>query len=301
MPEGRPAAAALTPVPVAAHRRSCRTAVRELSLVALGALAWGACGAVCAEPRPLWEFGLGVGALVFNDYRGADTVHVYPVPVPYLKYRGRFLRSDQNGVRGMLFDQERIELSLSVNGTTPVRNDSARHGMPDLRPTLEVGPALDVHLWKSADARAKLDVRLPVRAGFTVEASPRMVGFFLAPNLNLDLAQHRGTEGWKLGFLAGPLFADRRYDNYFYSVAPQYTSPGRPAFEAHGGYAGTQLLASLTRRYPGCWLGAYLRHDTLAGASFADSPLVIRRSYWSGGFGVAWIIRRSARLVESED
>jgi outer membrane scaffolding protein for murein synthesis (MipA/OmpV family) len=254
-----------------------------------------------AAPKPLWEFGLGAGTLVFNDYRGSDTVHVYPVPVPYFVYRGTFLRSDHNGLRGRLFNQQRIELNLSVNGTTPVRNDSARHGMPDLRPTLEVGPSLDAHLWKSGDGRFKLDLRLPARAAFTVEASPHLVGMFLAPNLNLDLAELPGADGWKLGLLAGPLFANRRYDDYFYSVAARYASAGRPVFEARGGYAGAQFLVSLTRRYPAYWLGAYLRHDSLAGASFAASPLVKRDGYWSAGFAVAWIIRRSARLVESDE
>ena len=272
-----------------------------LTLLTAAALAAAACAVARAEPKPLWEFGLGAGALVFNDYRGADTTHAYPVPVPYLVYRGKFFRSDHNGLRGRLFDQDRIELNLSVNGTTPVRSSSARHGMPDLRSTLEVGPSLNVHLWRSADTRLKLDVRLPARAAFTIEASPRMIGMFLAPHVSLDIAQRRGSDGWRLGLLAGPLFANRRYDDYFYSVAPQYATAERPAFRARGGYAGTQFLAALTRRYPSCWLGAYLRHDTLGGASFADSPLVRRDSYWSGGFGIAWIIRRSSRLVESED
>jgi len=128
-----------------------------LTLLTAAALAAAACAAARAEPKPLWEFGLGAGALVFNDYRGAATMHAYPVPVPYLAYRGKFLRSDHNGVRGRLFDQDRIELNLSVNGTTPVRSDSARHGMPDLRPTLEVGPSLAVHLWRSADRLVALD------------------------------------------------------------------------------------------------------------------------------------------------
>lgn len=272
-----------------------------LTWLATAAFAATTGSAARAEPKPLWELGLGAGAVIFNDYRGADTWHAYPVPVPYLVYRGKFLRSDHNGLRGRLFNQEHIELNLSVNGTTPVRNDSARRGMPDLRPTLEVGPALDVHLWKSPDARLKLDLRLPARAAFTVEASPRVVGIFLAPHVNLDIAQRRGDDGWKLGLLAGPLFATRRYDEYFYTVAPQYATAGRPAYEAPGGYAGTQLLASLTRRYQRCWVGAYLRHDRLAGASFAASPLVTRASYWSSGFGIAWIIRQSSRRVESED
>src|SRR5204863_7514407 len=123
-----------------------------LALLAAAALAAGATPVTRAQPKPLWELGLGAGALVFNDYRGADTVHAYPVPVPYLVYRGKFLRSDHNGLRGRLFDQDRVGLNLSVNGTTPVRSDSARHGMPDLRPTLEVGPPLAAPLRKSATA-----------------------------------------------------------------------------------------------------------------------------------------------------
>ena len=279
--------------------RSSRTA--PLLSLGVAALAASAAPAARAEPKPLWEIGLGTGALVFHDYRGADAVHAYPVPLPYLVYRGRFLRSDHNGLRGRLFDQERVELNISLNGTTPVRNDSSRHGMPDLRPTVEIGPSLDVHLWKSADTLLKLDLRLPARAAFTAQASPHLAGVFLAPHLNLDVAQRRGDGGWKLGLLAGPLFATSRYDEYFYSVAPQYAAPDRPAYEAHGGYAGTQLLASLSRRYPRYWVGAYLRHDSLAGASFAASPLVKRDGYWAGGLGIAWIIARSSRLVESAD
>jgi outer membrane protein len=279
--------------------RSASLPRRALLLAA--ALAAAAAAPSPAEEKPLWELGLGTGLLVFNDYRGADTTHAYPLPIPYFVYRGTFLKSDHDGVRGELFDQDVVELNLSVNATTPVRNDSARHGMPDLRSTLEIGPALDVHLWRSADRRLKLDLRVPARAAFTIEASPRMIGGFLAPNISLDIAQYRGEYGWKLGLLAGPLFADRRYDEYFYSVAPQYATTGRPAFAAAGGFAGTQTLVSLTRRYATYWIGAYLRHDSLVGASFAESPLVRRDSYWSGGFAVTWMIRQSSRLVESED
>jgi outer membrane protein len=273
-----------------------------------GACAAALCGATLLAPeaalpeqQPLWEFGLGAGALVFNDYRGADTTHVYPVPLPYFVYRGRLLEADRDGLRGKLFKQERIELNLSVNATTPVRNNSARSGMPDLRSTLEIGPSLNAHLWRSADRRLELDLQLPARAAFTVEASPRAIGWFCAPHLNLDVAQHAGPGSWKLGILMGPLFAERRYDDYFYSVAPQYAAPGRPAYAAPGGYAGTQLLVSLTRRYPTWWVGAYLRHDTLGGASFEASPLVKRDSYWAGGIGFAWMIAASRQLVESTD
>jgi MipA family protein len=260
-----------------------------------------ALGVAHADPKPLWELGLGAGLIAFNDYRGADTSHVYPIPVPYFIYRGEILKSDSDGPRAKLFTQTWIEFTLSANGTTPVRNSSEREGMPDLKPTLELGAAINVHMWRSDDQRLKLDLRLPVREALTVESSPRFIGAFFAPNINLDIAQNRGTLGWKLGLLAGPIFAQRRYNDYFYTVAPQYATQDRPAYEAHGGYAGTQMLASLTRRYPRYWIGAYVRHDSLGGASFIDSPLVRTQNYWSGGIAVSLIIRQSERTLESEE
>ncbi len=254
-------------------------------------------GAPDVHARPTWELGVGVGAVSFRDYRGSDTTHAYPVVVPYFIYRGRVLRADREGLKTKLLPQDRLRLDFSVNATTPVRNNSARQGMPQLRTTVELGPALDIHVWRSEDERAKLDVRLPVRAVTTL-GSPGFIGWFFAPNVNLDIANPAGFRGWNLGLLTGPLFATRRYDQYYYSVAPQYATAQRPAYDASGGYAGTQVLAALTKRYPKFWTGAYVRHDTLAGASFESSPLVKSRNYWSAGIGIAWIVGQSSRLVD---
>ena len=254
-----------------------------------------------SKEEPLLEYGLGVGAVAFEDYRGSDTSHVYPLPVPYLVYNGKFLKADRDGVRGTLFNQDRVELNLSVNATTPVRSDRERSGMPDLRPTVELGPSFELHVLRSDDARIKLDFRMPLRAAFTVESSPRMIGWTFTPRLNLDIADPVGFAGWKLGLLAGPLFADRRYDDYFYTVAPQYATTLRPAYQAVGGYAGTQTTIALSKRFPHFWVGAYVRYDTLSGAAFIDSPLVQSRSYWAGGVGISWMIHRSSTMVEVPD
>jgi outer membrane scaffolding protein for murein synthesis (MipA/OmpV family) len=241
--------------------------------------------------------GLGIGGLSFRDYRGSDTTHAYPVPLAYFVYRGRFLQADRNGVRTKLLHQDRVELNISFDATTPVRNNAARTGMPQLRPTVEIGPAVDVHVWRSESEKTKLDVRLPVRAVSTI-GSPGFIGWFFAPNVNLDIANAAGFPGWNLGLLTGPLFAAQRYNDYYYSVAPQYATLQRPAYQAPGGYAGTRVLAALTKRYPKFWTGAYLRYDTLKGASFENSPLVKTHSYWSAGIGIAWMIDHSSRVVE---
>jgi len=58
-----------------------------------------------AAEQPLWEVGLGVGVLGYDDYRGANSSHVYPVPVPYVLYNGTFLKTDRDGVHARLFNQ----------------------------------------------------------------------------------------------------------------------------------------------------------------------------------------------------
>lgn len=268
-------------------------------LAALGAL----CAPAHGEPLPLWEFGFGVGGLFFNDYRGASTMHVYPAPVPYFIYRGQFLRADRDGVHGRLFNRRYLELEISVNATAPVfsRSSAIRAGMPNLEPTIELGPALQWHLWRSGAERLRLDVRLPLREAITVTSPPMAIGAIFAPSLDLDCLGAGQLAGWNLGLMAGPLYAQRRYHEYFYAVAPQYATATRPAYEAAGGFSGSQALLAISKRFANYWLGAYVRHDWLAGAAFVDSPLVQQRGYWAGGIGFVWMISASSRMVDSHD
>lgn len=269
--------------------------------VLLGCLALLVTVAGYAEDKPLWEAGLGVGGLSFPDYRGSDESQAYPIPVPYFVYRGRFLKADREGVRGQLFDREYAELSMSLNATIPVNSDdnNARRGMQDLNPTIELGPSLDLHLWKSPAVR--LDLVMPVRAPLTVERSPRSIGWVFAPRLNVDIDNVAGMTGWTAGLGVGPIFADRKYHDYFYSVDPQYATAERPAYRAEGGYSGSQFLGSMSKRFDKYWVGAYVRFDVLNGASFAESPLVRSKHYIAGGFGFARMIGHSQRTVHAEE
>jgi MipA family protein len=274
-------------------------AARATASFAAALLATG-CWTNCAiaKEEPLYEFGLGLGAIVFDDYRGSDTSHGYPVPFPYISYNGKFLKANRDGIRGTLFNQDLFELNLSFDATTPVRNDRERSGMPDLKSTVELGPSFDLHLMRTDDRKVKLDLRMPVRAAVTVEASPKVIGWTFTPRLALDI---KDPMGLNLGLLTGPLFADRRYHAYFYSVAPQYATATRPVYQAGSGYAGTQFITALSKRFPKFWIGAYARYDTLADATFVQSPLVQRKSYVAGGIGISWIVSKSSQMVEVPD
>lgn len=259
--------------------------------------------AVAATDKPLWEAGAGVGVLSLPAWRGADETRNYVLPVPYFTYHGRFLRADRHGIRGVLFDSDRIDLGISLAASPPVGSDrsGARAGMPDLDATAEIGPQLDLILWRSDSHARSLKLILPLRSAFTLSGSPRQEGWVFSPALNLDITDMAGLPGWNLGLRSGPLFASRRQHAYFYEVTPAQATATRPAYAASSGYSGSQFLVSLSKRYPGYWVGGYARYDALQGAAFEDSPLVSRSHYLAAGVAVTWVFGESSQRVTVDD
>jgi outer membrane scaffolding protein for murein synthesis (MipA/OmpV family) len=260
--------------------RRCNLALLMLGLSTAGA-AWA--------DQPLWELGMGAGALKVPHYRGSDQSHTWLLPVPYLVYRGQILRSDREGTRAVLFDSERVDFDISLDGSPPARkgDNRARAGMPDLSATLEVGPKLNLMLGKGAGW--KLDLRVPLRAAFTATRSPQAIGWSSTPVLNLDLE----AQGWRIGLQGGPLLGTRRFHGYFYDVAPAYANSTRTAYAASGGAAGWAMTASASRRLGDWWLAGYARSDSVSGAAFRDSPLVRQSSTTSFGLAASYIFKVS--------
>jgi outer membrane protein len=255
-----------------------------------------------AEQLPLWEAGPGAAVLSFPDYRGSNERQLWLLPFPYVVYRGEFLQADDRRMRGVFFKTGRTELDLSFNGSVPVDSDDndARRGMPDLDGTLEIGPSLNLKLVETAGRKTQVELRLPARAVLASDFSyVRQVGWVFQPNISVDIRDPLGHAGWKLGVLAGPIFSDRRYHRYFYEVAPAFATAARPAYSPGGGYAGTQLIGALSKRYREFWVGGFVKWDTLHGAAFEDSPLVKDRLGFAAGFSIAWVLGESKKMVEA--
>jgi len=256
---------------------------------------------VHAELRPEWEFGLGATGFTFPDYRGSDESRGYLLPFPYVIYRGDILRVDRQGVRGVFFESDRVEFDVSLSGTPPVDSSKnrAREGMPDLDPTFEIGPRLNVILARDASRDRALSFRLPVRAVIATDLSyADGQGVTAFPNLTYD-ARPRFFEGrWRLGLQAGLLYATRHYHRYFYSVDERFATPERPAFSAPGGYSGASLAASLTRRFQKIWVGAFARYESLKGVAFEASPLMRRDYAFTAGIAAAYVFAESRNKVE---
>lgn len=273
---------------------------RTLVLALAGTLA----APLCAEQLPLWELGLGAAAISFPDYRGSDERTNYLLPLPYFVYRGEFLKADRQRVRGLFFKSARAELDVSISGSVPVKSDNnqARRGMPDLDPTLEIGPSLNLKLFDSADKNHTLELRLPLRSVLATDFHDvKYQGLVFHPQLNLDNRNFLGYHGLNLGVAAGPLFANRRYHHFIYGVDPAYATAARPAYQGRGGYAGTQFVTALSKRFPSYWVGGFLKYDNLTGAAFDDSPLAKSKTGFTAGVGISWVFSESKTKVDARD
>lgn len=256
-----------------------RLAVLILILIATNAV---------ADQHRLPKFELGVSLLSLSapHYRGSAHSTSYLLPVPYIKYRGERFRID-GGVEGRLFNSENLILSISGNGSLPVDDENPeRAGMAPLKANVEFGPSLEYRLRKGE--RDSLWFELPLRIAITIEGNPQNIGQILHPRLAWRLPS-RNKNQWKFRFAAGPLFASKRFHDYYYSVDLADALPSRPEFQAESGYSGIRGDFTYSKRFGEYWLGGFVRYDSLKNSVVEDSPLVTDVSNWMGGIAFGWV------------
>lgn len=252
---------------------------------------------------PLWEGGLGVAALYMPDYRGSKHYQSYVLPIPYLVYRGEKLRLDRQGLRGVLFDSDRIYFDVSVAGSAPVnsRDNKRRAGMDDLDPALQLGPSLKINVYGREETRKFITLALPVRKVVTTNfARYEGQGYVSNPLINFNYGAFQPLD-WNLGLSWGPLFADQQYHDYFYSVSAADATPQRPEYHARSGYSGSRLTFTLSSTLGSYWLATFAIYDNLHGAVIDDSPLVDSKQSYFLGFSAAWLFGKSTELVPERD
>lgn len=268
-------------------------------VICLGAAV--AVGTARAEEKPLFELGIAGGGGYLPDYPAADENHVNGIALPYIVYRGKFLRAGDKGlVRGRLIHRKDVEFDVSLSGSFKADSDNndARRGMPDLDYLVEIGPRLQ---WTVARAAkwAKIDLELPVRAVFSadfVEVDYRGVRF--APQIAYQHERFLGLPlELKLGL--GADFATEKLHDYFYQVPTQFVTASRPAFDADGGYLGSRLQLLLKYRVGSrlTLLGGGLV-SFHGGAANEDSPLFRDDVNYGVGLGLVYSFYQSTRTVD---
>jgi MipA family protein len=259
-----------------------------LAVILLAATSQSLAGGMDLPPDRNWSAGIGIGTVVGPDYRGSETYRAYVSPVPYLVYRGRFLRSDDEGVRGEFWATELMEFNLAMLATlTPdSHKNELREGMRPLDSSVEMGPALDINLTGDT-LRQGLLLHMPVRAIIAVgRRSPEHIGWQAEPHLMYRADWYQ----WDWTLRGGPAFGSGDFHSYYYSVPAEQALPERPAYRARSGYSGINTQITVSRRIGSFWYGFYARYHNLQGTKFRDSPLVETEHNVSGGLAISWVI-----------
>ena len=253
------------------------------------------------KEQPLWEIGLGLSAFYLPDYRGSDVSREHFFPIPYFTYRGEIVKAERSNVKGRIFETERLKLDISLGGGVSVdsENNEARKGMPDLDMTGELGPSLELNLWKRTSGSGSLWFKLPFRGVFSFDRSDLSYrGLKFAPVFNYRW-RSRLLKNLALSLTLGPYFSSQKYHDYFYAIEPGFATLARPEFHPEGGYGGSRVSLVARKRFENLWIGTFARYDTLSHAGFKNSPLVKTNEYLAVGIVVAWMALKSKKNVNT--
>ncbi len=200
---------------------------------------------------PLWEVGVFGGTASAPSYPGSPDRSARTLVLPYLVYRGEVLRMERNNLGARLVHTDDVEFDLGFDASLPSNSQdtTTRQGMPDLGTLIEFGPRLKLTLARPAPGQ-RLRLDLPLRAVLEVHSGVRQQGAVFEPELQFE-ARDIGA-GWSLGSGASVVIGDRKLNRYFYEVAPQFATAGRPAYAAQAGLIATRLTFNHEGAQPGC-------------------------------------------------
>ncbi len=207
-------------------------------------------GGAKSKNRPLWQFGFGAGGGVTPHYPAANQSSLRFLAIPTFRYRGRILRSDDDGTRARLIRLEDTEIDLSGGASFPVNSyeNEARKGMPKLDWIGEAGPRVGFR-WRLrrddcvADGPCgrgdTLRLLFPIRTVFSSDfASLSHRGFILQPEISFERVFKKSELiDAQIAFeidTSVSIISDH-LANYFFSVQPEYATTERPTYDAKPG------------------------------------------------------------------
>ena len=246
---------------------------------------------------PLWEVGLAGGLATTPSYPASAERSSRALALPYLVYRGEVLRADREGVGARLLYTRDLEFDIGLAASLPSRSidSTARMDMPDLGTLIEVGPRLKWTLARPAPG-SHLQIELPLRAVLEFNSGVKRQGWVFEPELKYET--HDAADDLRMNASASLVLGDRSLNNYFYAVAPEYSTALRTAYEAQAGLIATRLSLSGSKKLNSdLRLFGFVRFESYAGAANQGSPLYRQSSGTSAGLAFAWTLGRSGRLA----
>lgn len=265
----------------------------HLLLLSSTLLATSAFAQPTAPPRPLWEIGLvGIGVSQ-QAYPGSSARVNRAIALPYVVYRGPFLRADADGVgvRAVRTPTFEFDVSAAASFGSSASDDPVRAGMPDIGTLVEAGPRLKWNLGGN-EATGRLRADFALRGVFDLSDSLAYKGAVFQPSLQW---RKMLGDGWGTSVTGSLLFADQRLSRTFYEVGPGFATATRPAYQARSGLLDTRLTFAVSKDITRDWtVFGFARLDNVSGAANRASPLVRQVTGHTVGIGASWTWKRSS-------
>jgi outer membrane scaffolding protein for murein synthesis (MipA/OmpV family) len=251
-----------------------------------------------AARLPLWEAGLfGIG-ITQPAYPGSAERVGRALGLPYLIYRGKYLRAERGNVGLRALKTPRIEVDVGFAASLGSRSSdiAVRQGMADLGTLIEFGPRLKINLGDIANGRSRSRLQFPLRAVIDIDHGFVSRGIAFEPEWVTDL---RLPRRWFVSPSLGAIFGDTKLGDTFYGVAPGEATATRSSYTARSGLIALRAgLLATQKLAPDVRLFCGLRIESLAGAANRDSPLVRRHVDWGAVIGLSWTLARSEQRTE---
>lgn len=250
-----------------------------------------------------WNAGVGVAGAGYPAWRGASEAESLVLPLPTFSVWTPQAEIGSEGLEAQKRFGAHGLLRFSASGSLPVDSDASalRTDMPDLDPTVELGPALG---WRSAQYgpwhwRAETLLRGVMSVDFE---QPQWLGWTLQPRVALHWRSGvvSSQQAIRARVAVGPIWAQQKLHAYFYDVPAELATAQRPAFRSRGGYNGTRANFSLDWLQGRLLVSGYVGYDDLRGTAFADSPLRPEDQYWLIGSFMSWRFWGPPRPIDLE-
>ncbi|MBL4711729.1 MAG: MipA/OmpV family protein [Gammaproteobacteria bacterium] len=244
--------------------------------------------------RAEWSLGMGLGVFNYHLYPGAKESNSLLLPVPYFTYRSPKFEIDR-GFKGFLYHSEKVVLDISADFGLPVDSDDtqARKGMPDLDFVLQVGPSIAFLLNDEYNNYFDTRFEIPVRVAYASDFhSAENIGLLIEPRFTFN-HRRRGEMGLAQKATIGLKYATQEFHAYYYDVADAFTTNARAAFTSDAGFGGSFIKYQISYKTRDYIFWSFLRYQSLRGAKFEDSPLVLQKDYYFVGLGFAWLFAGS--------
>jgi len=196
--------------------------------------------ALATEDLPLWDYGIGLGFVRFEDYPASYEERDFFLPFPAFQYRGEMLRADdREGARAYLYktSQGSLELGGGLIPGLDSDDNEARRGMDDLLWNIYMGPQFVVRpLWE-------IEFKVGIFQSLLSNLQTTKIGGWLSEAQALWHVDRylEKTEAFLRAERVQGRFglnvkaADQKFLAPYYEVGVIDSTAARPTYEAQGG------------------------------------------------------------------